>query len=67
MVMGNNSCMRGRVLTLICCMNCIVCLKKPNINKKRPALAHFFIKKFLLCQIQSIRTVALSAYGECSL
>ena len=53
MVMGDDSCLRGRgfesrchildgrFFTLICCKYCIVCLKKPKINlKKRPGLAH---------------------------
>ena len=26
---------------LICCKNCIVCLKRPKINKKEAGLAHF--------------------------
>ena len=46
MVMGDDSCSRGRgfeslhhildrhFLTLICCNNCIVCLKITKINKK---------------------------------
>ena len=31
----------GHFFTLICCKNCIVCLKRPKINKKRPGLAQF--------------------------
>ena len=31
--------------TLICCKNCIVCLKRP---KKRPGLAHFLFLKLCL-------------------
>ena len=27
--------------------NCIVCLKRPKINEKRPELAHFLLKKVL--------------------
>ena len=58
MVMGDDSCSRGRGFksrhhildgqdifsTLICCKNCIVRLKKTEnkINEKRPGLAHFF-------------------------
>ena len=53
MVMGDDSCSRGsgfesqrcildgHFFTLICCKNCIVCLKKTeNKQKKRPGLAH---------------------------
>ena len=29
------------IFTVICCKNCIVCLKIPKINKKRPGSAHF--------------------------
>ena len=51
-VMGDDSCLRGCVfesqcyildghfLTLICCQNCIVCLERLKINKKRLGLAH---------------------------
>ena len=53
MVMGDDSCFIGRgfksrhqncmdFFILICCKNCIVCLKRPKINEKRPKLAHFF-------------------------
>ena len=31
----------GHFLTLICCKNCIVCLKRPKINKKEAGLVHF--------------------------
>ena len=30
--------------TLICCKNCISCLKKPKINEKDGGVAHFYIK-----------------------
>ena len=30
----------GHFFTLICCKNCIVSLKRPKINEKRPGLAH---------------------------
>ena len=55
-VMGDDSCLRGcgfesqrRILdghffALICCKNCIICLKRPKINKKRPRLAKFIDK-----------------------
>ena len=47
-VMGDNSCLKGRgfesrrrildghldIFTFICCKNCNVCLKRPKINKK---------------------------------
>ena len=58
MVMGDDSCSEGRgfksrrhivacrhFFTLICCKNCIVCLKRSKINKKRPGLAH--LKKMM--------------------
>ena len=57
MVMGDNSCPEGcvfesrlRILdghffTLICCKNCIVCLKRPKINEKEAEVGPFFIKK----------------------
>ena len=47
MVMGGDSCAKchgfeirhhildGHFFTLICCKNCIVCLKRPKINEKR--------------------------------
>ena len=66
MVMGDNSCLRGhgfesqcRILgghfyTLICCKNCIVSLKRPNINEKRPELAHFKKKIFLAIWIMEV-------------
>ena len=53
MVMGDDSCSKGyefksrhhildgHFFTLICCKNCIVCLKRPKINEKRPGFAHF--------------------------
>ena len=31
--------------TLICCKNCIVCLKRPKINKKEADVGPFFKKK----------------------
>ena len=31
--------------TLICCKNCIVCLKRPKINEKEAGVAHFFKKR----------------------
>ena len=51
--MGNDSCSKGRgfesqhcildghFFTLTCCKKCIVCLKRPKINEKRPGLAPF--------------------------
>ena len=32
------------IFRLICCENCIVCLKRPKINKKRPGFAQFLKK-----------------------
>ena len=62
MVMGDDSCSKGcgfesqrRIMdryffTLICCKNCIVCLKRPKINKKEEKGKIFFVMKtFLLC------------------
>ena len=52
MVMGDDSCLKGHgfesqhhmldghFFTLICCKNCIVCLKGPKINEKEAGLAH---------------------------
>ena len=43
-VMGSNpgavEWLNMKFFTLICCKNCIVCLKRLNINEKRPVLAH---------------------------
>ena len=51
MVMGEDSCLRGRGFEIILdghdifhidlLKNCIVCLKRPKINKKSPGLAQF--------------------------
>ena len=53
MVMGVDSCTKGRVFKsqhcildghffiIICCKRCNVCLKKAKINEKRPGMAHF--------------------------
>ena len=35
----------GRFFSLICCKNCIVCLKRPNINEKVAGVGSFFLKK----------------------
>ena len=52
-VIGDNSCLRGRgfeswrhildghFVTLICCKNCIVCLKRPKINEKEAGVSPF--------------------------
>ena len=54
MFMGDNSCLRGRgfesrrqildghFFILICCKNCIVCLKRPNKTKKEAEVGPFF-------------------------
>ena len=34
----------GNFFTLICCKNCIVCLKRPKTNKKEAGVAHFYKK-----------------------
>ena len=61
-VMGDDSCLKGcgfesercilvdilTFFTLICCKNCIVCLKRPKITEKRPGLVHFFSKNTFL-------------------
>ena len=56
-VMGDSSCLKGRgfnshfhilnghFFTLICCKNCIVCLKRLKINKKEAGVDTFFSKK----------------------
>ena len=37
----------------ICCINCDVCLKRRKPNKKRPGMAHVFLKKKqILLQVQ---------------
>ena len=36
---------------IICCKNCIVCLKRWKEMKKKPGLAHFF-KKIVFCSVQ---------------
>ena len=55
MVMGDDSCSKGRgfesgrhildeyldFFTLICCKNCIVCLKRPKINEKEAGVGPF--------------------------
>ena len=39
----------GHFFTLICCKNCIVCLKRPKINKKEAGVGPIFeIKKIWL-------------------
>ena len=55
MVMADDSCLRGHgfksqrhildghFFTLICCKNCIACLKRPKINKKEAGVGPFQI------------------------
>ena len=55
--MGDNSYLRGRgfesqrrlldghFFTLICCKNCIVCLKRPKINEKEAEVGPFVKKR----------------------
>ena len=57
MVMGDNSCSKGRgfksqccimvghFFTFIYCTNCFVSLKRLKINEKEAGLAHFFKKQ----------------------
>ena len=57
-VMGDDSCSKGRgfesrchmldgiFVTLICCKNCVVCLKRPKINKKEAGVGPFKINCF---------------------
>ena len=59
MVMGDNSCSRGcgfesqhcildgQFFTLICCENCIICLKRPKINEKEAWVGPFFKKRIM--------------------
>ena len=61
-VMGDNSCLRGcgfesqrcildgHFFALICCKNCIVCLKRPKINEKEAGVDPF-LKRYLLIKI----------------
>ena len=53
MVMGDDSCWRGHgfesrrcildgLFALICCKNCIACLKRPKINEKEAEVGPFF-------------------------
>ena len=73
MVMGDNSCLKGcgfesqrrkldgHFFTLICCKNCIICLKKTkNKLKKRPGLAHF-LKKYALYILHLSATATASS------
>ena len=60
MVMGEDSYLRGRgfesqchildghFFALICCKNCIFCLKKTKINEKEAGVAPFFKKTNVL-------------------
>ena len=67
MVMGDDSCLQGcgfkslrhildgHFFTLICCKNCIVCLKKTK-NKRKEAGVGLFLKnlnvnKIIICQL----------------
>ena len=43
---------RWTFFTLICCKNCIVCLKRPKIYKKRTELARFFKKTISILRKQ---------------
>ena len=51
-IMGGDSYSGGRgfqwmdmtFFTMICCKNCIVRLKRPNINEKEPGMAYFLKK-----------------------
>ena len=39
----------GHFFTLICCKNCIVCLKRPKINKKEAGVGPIFKKTAMHC------------------
>ena len=41
----------GHFFTLICCKNCIVCLKRPKINKKEAGVGPIFKKQFSFSEI----------------
>ena len=43
----------GQFFTLICCKNCIACLKRLKINKKWPGMTHF-LKKLYNADLQSM-------------
>ena len=59
MVMGDNSCLRvhgfesqhgildGHFFALLCCINCIVCLKRPKINEKEAGVGPLKISRVL--------------------
>ena len=69
--MDDNSCSKGcgfesrcRILdehyfTLICCKNCIVCLKRPKINEKEAGVGPFFEKTPLLSNSLNLSTIFL--------
>ena len=42
----------GHFFTLICCKNCIVCLKRPKINKKEAGVGPIFLKKKKLITVE---------------
>ena len=61
MVMGVDSRSKGRgfesqprywmdmtFFTFICCKNCIVCLKRPKINKKEAGVGPIFLRMFVV-------------------
>ena len=60
--MGDDSCSKGHgfesqccildghIFTLICCKNCIVCLKRPKINENEAGVGPFK-KDFELCSM----------------
>ena len=49
----------GHFFTLICCKNCIVCLKRPKINKKEAGVGPIFKSMHDFCSLMSTYQVAL--------
>ena len=61
----------GGVFTLICCKNCIVCLKKTEINEKEAGFGPFFLKQIGVysviasCRVNEKKPFYSSASAHC--
>ena len=69
MVMEGDSCSRGRgfemtFFTLICCKICIVCLKRPKINKKETRLVRFLKKRVCWKQLFPLNILIPGSLGN---
>ena len=76
MVMGGDSRSKGcgfesqrwmdmTFFTLICCNNCIVCLKRPKINEKEAGVCPIFLKKLgLQFQLKPLNFIAFNLGRE---